>query len=59
MFEMALLTFASGLSRGKSIYDLTQARSGADVFRALATATLSEIIFYRLNQQVRNKYRNW
>ena len=51
-----LLTALSWVSRAKTCYDFTQARTPADVCLITANCILTEILLYQAKQNIRNQY---
>ena len=53
---MDLLTVLSWVSRAKTYYDFTQARTPADVCLIATKCILTECLIYQEKQNIRNQY---
>ena len=53
---LELLTILSWVSRAKTCYDFTQARTPADVCFIAANCFLTEYLIYQAKQNIRNQY---
>lgn len=51
-----VLNAIAWFSRGKTSYDLSQAKSFDDIFKVGLACAASEILIYQAKQQIRNQY---